>query len=294
MEELFVKVGLPVLVFVAMAIVGTELTLDDFRRMLSKPVTVLATLVGQCILLPVIGWILVQCFTFQPTIAEGLLLVVACPSGAMANVYNYVGRANVALSVTLAAMSCLIAVGTTPLALAFLKANGEIGNFSVPLGVLAGQLMLLLILPVLMGMAIRWQWPDITARHGRTMLGISIAAFAALLGVVIANETDQFINAFGDIVVATGLLTILAFSAGWGMAWASGAVLTDRFTVGMVFVVRNAGIATAMAVTVLGRLEFAVFATAYFLTQMPILVFLVVLFKYRQKNNRSPLGASGQ
>jgi hypothetical protein len=61
------------------------------------------------------------------------------------------------------------------------------------------------------------------------------------------------------------LLTLLAFGAGWATGWARGAGAMDRFTVGMVFVVRNVGIATAIAVTVLGRVEFAVFATAYFL-----------------------------
>jgi hypothetical protein len=47
----------------------------------------------------------------------------------------------------------------------------------------------------------------------------------------------------------------------------------------MVFVVRNVGIATAIAVTVLGRVEFAVFATAYFLAQVPLLLAAVVLFR---------------
>jgi hypothetical protein len=48
----------------------------------------------------------------------------------------------------------------------------------------------------------------------------------------------------------------------------------------MVFVVRNVGIATAIAVTLLGRVEFAVFATAYFLAQTPILVAAAVVFRW--------------
>jgi len=53
----------------------------------------------------------------------------------------------------------------------------------------------------------------------------------------------------------------------------------DRFTVGMVFVVRNVGIATAIAVTVLGRVEFAVFATAYILSQVPVLLMAALVFR---------------
>ena len=80
-------------------------------------------------------------------------------------------------------------------------------------------------------------------------------------------------------VAAATLLTVLAFGAGWATAWARGAGAVDRFTIGMVFVVRNVGIATALAVTVLGRVEFAVFATAYFLAQVPILLAAVVVFR---------------
>jgi hypothetical protein len=76
-----------------------------------------------------------------------------------------------------------------------------------------------------------------------------------------------------DIAADTASLTVLAFGAGW----ASGAGSTDRFTVGMVFLVGKVGLATASAVTVLGQGEFAVLATAYFLVQAPILVAAVLV-----------------
>jgi hypothetical protein len=49
----------------------------------------------------------------------------------------------------------------------------------------------------------------------------------------------------------------------------------------MVFAVRNVGVATAVAVTVLGRLEFAAFAAAYFLTQTPLLVAAAILHRLK-------------
>ena len=275
-----VDAGVPVLVFFTMLVVGMELTLDDFRRVILDPRTVVAATVGQFVLLPTIGWLLIFCLGLPPAFAPGVLLIAACPSGAMANVYTYLARANVALSVTLTAVSCLSAVLTTPLALTVLQAeDADSTGFSVPLGVLAGQLFLLLVLPVLAGMGIRHRWPDITKRHGRTLLGFSIAALAALLGIVIGQEVEQFASALTEIAVATASLTVLAFGAGWATAWAGGAGATDRFTVGMVFVVRNVGIATAIAVTVLSRVEFAVFATAYFMAQVPILLAAVVVFR---------------
>jgi bile acid:Na+ symporter, BASS family len=275
-----VDAGVPVLVFFTMVVVGMELTADDFRRVARQPRTVLAATVGQFVGLPVIGWLLVRCLDLQPAVAPGVLLVAACPSGGMANVYTYLARANVALSVTLTAVSCLAAVLTTPLALAVLQAQlGESTGFPVPFGVLAGDLFLLLVLPVLAGMGIRRRWPDITKRHGGTLLGFSIATLAALLGFIIVQEAEHFASALTDIAPAVALLTVLAFGVGWATGWATGAGAMDRFTVGMVFVVRNVGIATAIAVTVLGRVEFAVFATAYFLAQVPILLAIVLVVR---------------
>jgi BASS family bile acid:Na+ symporter len=277
--KMVVDVGVPVLVFSAM-VVGMELTADDFRRVARRPGTVVAATVGQFVLLPVIGWLLVRCLNLQTAIAQGVMLIAACPSGAMANVYTYLARANVALSVTLTAVSCLAAVLTTPLALAVLQApDGGSTGFPVPLGVLAGQLFLLLVLPVLTGMSIRRRWPGITKRHGRALLGFSIATLAALLGLVIVQEAEHFASALTQIAAATALMTVLAFGIGWATGFASGAGASDRFTVGMVFVVRNVGNATAIAVTVLGRIEFAVFATAYFLAQVPVLLAAALVFR---------------
>ncbi len=290
MLKTVVDVGVPALVFSAMAVVGMDLTADDFRRVARQPATVLVATAGQLVLLPAIGWLLVHSLRLQPAIAQGVLLVAACPGGAMANVYTYLARGNVALSVTLTAVSCLAAALTTPLALAVLQAqDGESTGFPVPYGVLTGQLVLLLVLPVLSGMGIRRRWPDLTRRHARTLLGFSVATLAALLGFIIVQEAEQFASALTDLATAAGALTVLAFGAGWATGWACATGATDRFTVGMVFVVRNVGISTAIAVTALGRVEFAVFATAYFLAQVPLLLAVVVVFRWTRPGDGSNL-----
>jgi BASS family bile acid:Na+ symporter len=137
---------------------------------------------------------------------------------------------------------------------------------------LTGHLLVLLVVPVLCGMSVRRRWPGVAERYGKTLLRLNVAALVTLQGLVIALESDRFADSWPEIAPAALLLTVLAFGAGWATGLASGAGGTDRFAMGMVFAVRNVGIATAVAITVLGRAEFAVFATAYFLTQVPILL----------------------
>ncbi len=84
-----------------MVVVGIDLTTDDFHRVVLQPGMVVAATAGKIVLLPVLGWSLVHFLNLQPAITRGVLLVAACPSGAMANVYTYLARANLALSVTM-------------------------------------------------------------------------------------------------------------------------------------------------------------------------------------------------
>jgi len=279
-----IDAGVPALVFLAMIIVGMELTADDFRRVARQPLVVALLTIGQAVLLPAIGWVLVRCFALQRTIAQGLLLVVACPSGAMANIYTHLGGANVALSVALTAVTCLAAMVTTPLALAILQQDdGGASGFPVPYVVLARQLVLLLVVPILVGMGIRHRAPSAVVRYKRLLLGFNVFALAALLGFVIVHEADHFTSGLRDLVLATALLTALAFGSGWAVSWASGGQSADRFAVGMVFVVRNVGIATAIAVTALGHVEFAAFGTAYFVAQVPLLLAFVWAYRYQRR-----------
>jgi BASS family bile acid:Na+ symporter len=275
------NVGVPVLVFSTMLVLGMELTADDFRRVARQPATIVAATLGQFVVLPAIGWLLVRCLELQPGIGRGVLLVAACPSGSMANLYTRLAGANVALSVTLTAVSCLAAVLTTPLALAALGAQlGESAVFPVPFATLAGQLVLLLVVPVLAGMGIRRRWPAVARRRAPVLIGVNLGGLAVLLGFIIVHQAENFAGAMTEIAGAAVVLTVLAFLAGYGVGWLCRRGSDDRFTLGMVFVVRNAAIATAVAVTALGQLEFAVFATAYFFSQLPLLVAAVVLFRF--------------
>lgn len=281
-------IAVPALVFLMMVVVGLGLTTEDFRRVASRPWLVAAAIIGQFVLLPTVALILARSLHLSPTVEKGVLLVAACPAGSMANFYTYLARANVALSVSLTAVSCVAAMLTMPiLLLSFQAYLGESATFAVPVPVILRQLLLTLLVPVLMGMALRRFWPAVTQRHQRSFFGLSLAALAALIGFIIAHEAEHFVSEWPAIARVVGLLTGLAMLAGYATGWLCRAGATDRFTVGMVFVVRNVGIATAIAVTVLGDLEFAVFATAYFLSQVPLLLAAVAVFRWGPSANQT-------
>jgi len=269
-----------------MTVVGLELTAADFRRVARRFRIVALATAAQVILWPLVAVAVLAALPLKPYLEAGILLVAVCPSGGMANFYTYLGRANLALSVTLTAVSCLVAVLTTPLLLAIFRSHlDDPATLNAPIPLMIGQLVLLLILPILIGMSARRARPDLARRHGRTLLGVGIVALTALIALVMVEEWERLAGDFMEISLAVGVLTVIMGLAGWVVGWACALEARDRFTLAMVLVVRNVGIATAVAVTVLDRIEFAVFATAYFLNQVPLLVAALVLFRLTRSSD---------
>ena len=96
--------------FVLMTIVGMELTVDDFRRVVAAPRAVIGGTLGQLLLLPLMTWGLVVGLGLAPIFGAGAVLVAVSPGAGISNVLAAVARANVALSVTLTAFASVLAV----------------------------------------------------------------------------------------------------------------------------------------------------------------------------------------
>jgi BASS family bile acid:Na+ symporter len=286
MLKTVLDVTVPILVFWLMVTVGLELTEEDLRRVTRQLRIVLLATAAQVLLWPLVAVALLATLPLKPYIEMGILLVAACPSGGMANFYTYLGRANLALSVTLTAVSCLTAVLTMPLMLALFRTQlDDPALLSAPIPLMMGQLLFLLILPILIGMFVSRARPSLSKRHGRALLRLGIVALAALIAFVVVQEWERLFQDFTEISLTVGVLTTLMLLGGWLVGWACALGARDRFALTMVLVVRNVSIATAVAVTVLGRVEFAVFATAYFLNQVPILLAALVLFRLTRSSN---------
>jgi bile acid:Na+ symporter, BASS family len=272
--------AVPALVIVSMSIVGLGLTVADFRRVIYQRRLVLAAILGQLLMVPLAGQVVVRLLGPDPAVAGGLLMVAACPAGPLANVLNHLARANVALSVAVTAVSCLAGVVTVPLILAVDRvALGNSTAFSVPVSTMVGQLTVTLVLPIVGGMAVRRAHPAVAERYQPHLAVVNLMAVLLLVGLVIVHANEGFASVLAETAAAAVTFAGLSAVAGWATAWVTGATPTDRFTIATVFVVRNVSVATVIAVTVLGRVEFAVFAAAYFVCQVPLLLTAVVVFR---------------
>jgi BASS family bile acid:Na+ symporter len=275
-----IEIAIPLITFVAMTCVGMDLTVAQFAAVRRRPGLLAAGLLAPVIILPVVALVLVAFAQPPAHIAGGLLLVAACPIGGISNTYSYLAQASTALSVTLTTLSSALAALTIPaVSLGFEFALGNALGFSAP-AVLPAQLFLMIVLPVMIGMAVRHHWPGFASRH---RLGVQRTAFAAvglLLAMIIGSNWTAFVDGLSSTVPLAFTFVLLSLTSGWTVAAGLGASPSDRFTLAAEFATRNVGIATAIAVTLLGKPEFAIFGATYFLTEQPVLLTATLIYRW--------------
>lgn len=278
--KLALDVGVPAVTFLIMAIVGLDLTWADFERVRARPRVLVAGLVGPLVLLPPVALGVLALVPMPEESRAGLLLLAVCPVGGISNTYNYLARASTALSVTLTAASCGLAVVTMPLLTRVFEALlGRPLGFRAPAGPLAAQILAMLVLPVAVGMTVRSRAPEFAARHEAAFRRAASASIVLLLGFVVWSEWTRFVANLAVSAWAAGLFVVAAMGAGALLAVAAGADRRERFTLSVEFATRNSAIAAAVAITLLGDTRFAVFATTYFVTEAVPILAAVALFR---------------
>ena len=272
--------AVPSLTFLLVLAVGLDLTPGEFARVRRQRMVLAAGLLGPLFVLPPLALLLVVLFQPSPDLQAGLLLVAACPIGGISNTYSYLARASTALSVTLTASSSLVAVATIPaVALVFGAALGRPVGYAVPLPFMLAQLLLMLAAPVGLGMWVRFKRPALAARSQPYFRVLGFGGIAALIVLIVASDPVVFVSGLSDAVPLGATFVAASFLAGWLIGAASGASPPDRFTLATEFATRNMAVATAIAVTLVGRVEFAVFATTYFLTEIPLMLCAIVVYR---------------
>jgi bile acid:Na+ symporter, BASS family len=276
--------AVPAITFLLLLPVGLDITPADFARVRRQPRVLAAGLLGPVLVLPPLALLLVVLFRPSSDLQAGLLLVAACPIGGISNTYSYFAGASTALSVTLTAFSSLLAVVTIPaISMAFGEALGHPMGFAVPLPLILAQLLLMLALPVALGMWVRFSQPVLARRSQPYFRALAFGGAAALIGLIVASDPVTFVNGLSDTVPLGATFVAASFLAGWLIGAAAGASPSDRFTLATEFATRNMAVAAAIAVTLAGRLEFASFATTYFLTEIPLMLCAIVVYRRWQQ-----------
>lgn len=108
---------------------GSQMALSDLGNVIKMPKGVIIGIVCQYTIMPFLGITIATLFNFPPEIAAGVILIGSSPSGLASNVMSYIARANLALSVTITAITTLLSPLLTPLLMKFLGGQFVEVNF---------------------------------------------------------------------------------------------------------------------------------------------------------------------
>ena len=207
-----VWIVLPVLIALMFQL-GIELDRQAFAGVARRPAAVVAGLLGQLALLPLIAFGVGLAFRLPPVYFLGLLLVACCSS----NVFSMLAKGDVALSVTLTALSSLITLFTIPLVMGFAARFVAVhagAAIELPVGKLLVQNIVLLFLPMLCGALFR-HWRPRAARRVHELLGrVAFPALMLLAAVFFVQYASTILENLGVLGLAAGALILLAMAGG--------------------------------------------------------------------------------
>lgn len=262
---------------------GLTLNLQDFKIVFSRPKDVVIGCLAQFTVMPLLAWGLTRLFALDEALALGVVLVGCCPGGTASNVITYLAKGDLALSVGMTGVSTLLAPFLTPLltwALAGKSVNVDVASMFL-------SILWVVILPIVVGLVVKWLWPKFTEKATDFLPALSSIAIAFIVAIVIAANADKLL-AGGLLIV---LVVMLHNVCGLSIGYLTGRLLhlSDSKTraisieVGM----QNSGLASSLA-----TLHFA----AYPLATIPGAIFSVwhnisgaaVAYLYRSKQEFSP------
>jgi len=152
-----INILLEIVVFIIMVSVGSSISFREIKEVFKKPRKILIGLFLQIVVLPLIAIIIAYFAPISPLYKIGIVILSACPGGAMSNFISYLIKADVPLSVGLTSTNSFVTILTIPLysALSVFIFLGNTVSIELPTLSIIYKILLMVILPVIIGMWFR-------------------------------------------------------------------------------------------------------------------------------------------
>jgi BASS family bile acid:Na+ symporter len=240
----------------ALMMFGVSLTLrvDDFRQIVRSPVAPAIGLVAQFVVLPAMTALVTWFFHIDPELALGMILVASCPGGTFSNIMTYIGRGNVAVSVSMTAVSSLAAIVMTPFNFVFYGQLNPVTRDLIqqiaidPLSIF-WLTTLVLAVPLILGMLVGSRFPDFAKKAEAPFRAISLFVFLGFVAIAFSSNTQVFLQHMASFAVLVVGHNALALSIGAISGYLARLNTGDRRAVTLEVGIQNSGLALSILFT---------------------------------------------
>lgn len=222
---------------------GVTLTVGDFKRAFSHPKIIILTVALQFILMPLVAYVVSLGLGFSVELMVGMVLVGAVSGGTSSNVMAYIGKGDVALSITMTAVSTILSIGLTPL-LTLLYVGQSV---PVPAMSMLVSILKIVVTPVILGVVANYFFHEKIQKIQDIFALFSIVAIVLIVAIVVGLNVKN-INTVGGIVVVgillhNGIGMLGGYYGAKMFGYDKKICKTVAFEVGM----QNSGLAVALA-----------------------------------------------
>lgn len=247
-------IALNILIAIMMFGVSLELKVTDFKRIIKNPKAPIIGLLLQFIFLPLITCMVTWWLAIEPMLALGMMLVAACPGGTFSNIMTWMAKGNVAVSVSMTAVSSIAASVLTPINFAFYAwlnpyTRTLLTEISMdPVGLLL-LVFLVLGVPLVLGMWVGQKFPQLSRRVEKPLRVLALLVMFALAMLAFAKNTDQFVQYFDLFFVLVVAHNGLALSLGYLGAALMGLPTANRRAIALEVGIQNGALALVIIFT---------------------------------------------
>ena len=222
---------------------GLTLNLRDFKIVFSRPKDVIIGCLAQFTIMPLLAWGLARAFQLDEALALGVVLVGCCPGGTASNVITYLAKGDLALSVGMTGVSTLLAPLLTPLltwALAGKSVEVDVGGMLL-------SILWVVIVPIAVGLIVKWLWPKFTERLADYLPAFSSVCIALIVAIIIAANADKLMSGGLVIIVVVMLHNIFGLGFGYLIGRLLGLPEAKKRAISIEVGMQNSGLASSLA-----------------------------------------------
>ena len=239
--------------------VALDIKLQHFKDLIFKPKSAIIGVISQLFALPFLTFILVVLLKdyITPTLGLGMILVAACPGGNISNFISSLAKANVALSVSLTAISTLTAVFMTPLNFAFYgklytgilehtSATQLVRPLDIDFWQMFQTVFVILGIPLILGLFFNHKWPNLTKKIIKPIKKLSILAFVAIVVFAFAKNFHHFMLYVKFVFLLVLIHNALALTTGYSLGKIFRLPFKDKKTLAIETGIQNSGLALVL------------------------------------------------
>ena len=259
------QIVLPIITAALMLGIGMSLSVRSFSRLRFARRAAGIAFMNQFLLLPLLAFMIALALPMPGELKVGLVLLASCPSASTSNLFTYLARGDTALSISLTAFNKMFAVITIPVyvnlaMIFFLDADTDmrLSFFDT-----FERLLLMILLPTMIGMAIRHRFPAFAERANRNVKKIAVACLMLLIAWLVVQQRHSLIDMLFAAGPAVVILAALIMCCGYGFSTLFKLPDAQRSAITLENVMQSGGLAIVIAAGILESTAMAAPAAMY-------------------------------